>query len=325
VEDILDAAPDGTVIVSPDGTIVYANRRIGAMFGIDEREVIGQSVEVLVPAAVRERHVEHRTRYDHNPHGRPMGAGLELFAMRHDGTTFPVEISLAPLAGPSGQHVIASVRDVTDRTAAEAEIQAINMSLVRAEERARIAQDLHDSVIQRIFAAGLSLQSGVHLSQELMRDRVLHVVDDLDATIRELRESIFELNSKRRGTDLATEILSVINETTASVQNEPEVHLAGIDHPVGERVLRELLPTLREALTNAVRHAKANTITVDLRIADTVRLRVADDGVGIAQAQTPGRGLVNLRARAMRLGGSCLVQSVTGRGTELVWEVPNHE
>lgn len=321
VTAILDAAPDGTILVDGSGVIVYANRRIAEMIGCAPRDLIGSPVERLVPAAVRAQHVRHRNAFQEHPHDRSMGVGLQLLASRVDGTSFPVEVSLSPLT-PDGRVVIASVRDVTERTEAEADLRAAHESLVVAEERTRIAQDLHDTVIQRIFAAGLTLQSAIDLPTDKLHERVLRVVDDLDATIRDLRSAIFRLNREGHNTDLESELKVLIDEATGSMPIAPMVEITGLEVPVPDRIRRELLPSLREALTNAVKHAQAKTISIVVSIDSEVTMMVSDDGVGIAEGAPAGRGLVNLRTRALRLGGHCSISSGKTTGTQVIWAVP---
>lgn len=117
--EIFDAAPDAIVVVDERGTIVLANRQSEAMFGYERSELIGEKVEILVPEGLRKDHVEHRDRYMKDPERRPMGAELELEAVKRDGTRFPVEISLSPLQTERGLLVMAAVRDVADRQRAQ--------------------------------------------------------------------------------------------------------------------------------------------------------------------------------------------------------------
>src|SRR5271154_4652865 len=94
---VLEAAPDAIITIDSSGMILFANRQVSALFGFDYDEIIGRSVELLIPARFRAQHVGHRTHYGSAARPRPMGAGLELHGRRNDGTEFPVEISLIPI------------------------------------------------------------------------------------------------------------------------------------------------------------------------------------------------------------------------------------
>lgn len=119
----LEAAPDATIIIDESGTIRFSNRQTTVLFGYAYQDLIGQSIEALLPERFRDRHVQHRRHFFDSVRLRPMGAGLDLFALRADGTEFPVEISLSPLEDGDRVLVAASIRDVTDRKRVEAELR----------------------------------------------------------------------------------------------------------------------------------------------------------------------------------------------------------
>jgi signal transduction histidine kinase len=195
-------------------------------------------------------------------------------------------------------------------------------------ERERIGRDLHDTVIQRLFATGLSLQAtarrvehDVDVAQRLER-----AVDDIDATVREIRSTIFALQGDgTRTTGIRSRVLEVIEEVAPSLPRAPRVRFDGpIDSVVGEDVAAHLLPVVREALTNVAKHAHATDVEIDLQVdTDGLRLRIADDGRGIATSGPRGFGLRNLGERASSLGGSCEVTAGPGgRGTVVLWSLP---
>jgi len=131
---LLEAAPDGIVEVDSSGRIVLVNSQAEKLFGYPRQELLGKSVEILMPERFRERHPAHRGRYRAHSVIRPMGSGLDLRALRADGTEFAVDINLSPFKGETGPGVICVIRDVTDRKAAEEQIKMLNQSL---EQRTR--------------------------------------------------------------------------------------------------------------------------------------------------------------------------------------------
>ena len=201
--------------------------------------------------------------------------------------------------------------------------------LALVEDRERIARDLHDSVIQRLFATGLSLQGSLPLvgnDPEAARARIERAIDDLDLTVKHIRTAIFGLEeSQAAGSGLRTQILAVTQEAARSLGFEPRVLFDGpVDTGIAAPVATGLLAALRESLSNVARHASAATVDVEvLTEADHVVLRVADDGVGPPPPEAlRGLGLDNLTARARKLGGTFALRPGTSAGTIAEWRVP---
>ncbi|WP_408898231.1 GAF domain-containing protein [Nocardioides sp. R1-1] len=191
-------------------------------------------------------------------------------------------------------------------------------------DRDRIARDLHDLVIQRLFATGMQLQGARNLEAPELRGRVDGAVAELDAVIKELRSVIFELDTGS-GRPLLDDVRALLREYAAVLGFQPLLRIQGpVDRALVPEAGSHVLGTLREALSNVARHAHASTVTVALTASSAwFRLRVVDDGVGFDPAiATAGHGSANLRARAEGLGGHLLVTSAPGRGTTLEWVIP---
>jgi signal transduction histidine kinase len=198
------------------------------------------------------------------------------------------------------------------------------------EDRDRIARDLHDLVIQRLYATGMSLEGTVPMIvRPEAAARVQQAVDAMDETIKDIRSTIFALQSRTHDEqpNLREAIIGVVGEMTALLGFEPSVRLGGkLDDRVSLEAADGMLAALREALSNTARHAKASHVDInaDVDAEDFLTLRVADDGIGIPPG---GRrsGLSNLAHRAEELGGELRLGAagVDGAGTELVWRVPS--
>jgi signal transduction histidine kinase len=192
-------------------------------------------------------------------------------------------------------------------------------------DRDRIARDLHDRVIQRIFAVGMTLQGAARLPDALaMADRVTKAVDELDATISEIRTAIFELGEGPLPGGLRQAVLALADELSPTLGGRPEVSFSGpVDTTVPGNVADHLLAVLREGLTNASKHARASRHIVSVTVGDTVLLEIVDDGIGVDPgALSWGLGLANLRNRAEKLGGTFVVEAAPGGGTRLAWSAP---
>jgi signal transduction histidine kinase len=198
------------------------------------------------------------------------------------------------------------------------------------EERDRLARDLHDTVIQRLFAIGLSLQSlAGNPSASGISDRLQKTITDVDQTIRQVRTSIFELGSDGLDRGLREKVLSLLEELRPVVGFRVVASFEGpVDVAVPDTVAEHLLATIREAVTNIGRHAHASRASVTITSEHgRCRLQVIDDGRGVVPSapSAGGLGLVNLRRRAEKLNGSFDVSSPETGGTILTWQVPLDE
>lgn len=451
---LLDAAPDATLVVSSTGEIVFVNDHAGELFGYPIDELLGEVVEKLLPDALRSVHRAHRTRYRAAPTVRTMGAGLNLWARRSDGSLFPVEISLSPLrlgdgvfavaavrditarvesedrlrrvlqtldatddamfmfdtetlrysfvnegavrlvgytqtelstmtplhlnpytteadyrelvaslladessstmrqatmlrkdgsevavektyrSAPAGRDgnrwIIALARDITGRLAAEAALRQSQQALhdaeqvvAIAEDRERIARDLHDTVIQRLFGEGLKLLGTMNIVDDRAKERIQTTIDGLDQSIKELRMAVFSLQGGESTPDgLRGRLHATLTDSATGLGFEPRLQFDGPIDRIDSHVAEHLVPVLREALSNVARHANARHVRVALAVADDITLTVSDDGIGVPDEVLGGRGLTNIVERARRLGGDATISAQVTGGSQLVWRVP---
>ncbi|MGI8807657.1 MAG: GAF domain-containing protein [Acidimicrobiales bacterium] len=194
------------------------------------------------------------------------------------------------------------------------------------EDRERIARDLHDTVIQRLFATGLRLQAAARLSERPeVVDRIVEAVDELDLTVKYIRTAIFGLEgSLRADGGLRQRIMAMASEAVGPLGVDPHVLFDGPVDAVADDVATELLAVLGEALTNVARHAHARRVDVEVATGKDVVLRVVDDGRGLPeQLRADGRGMLNMEARASRLGGTFTATPGLRSGTVLEWRVPS--
>jgi signal transduction histidine kinase len=195
------------------------------------------------------------------------------------------------------------------------------------EDRDRIARDLHDLVIQRLYATGMSLQGTMPMiTKREVADRVRNAVDAMDDTIRDIRATIFALQSRGRASTprLRAEIVALTDEMTELLGFAPALRLGSrLDSQASAELSEQVIAVLREALANAARHAAAARVdvTVDTDDAGMLTVLVRDNGRGITETSRRS-GLANLAERAEQLGGKLRVSPVDGGGTELEWKVP---
>lgn len=207
-----------------------------------------------------------------------------------------------------------------------ARLHAQVADLMLLEERDRIARDLHDHVIQGLFATGLSLQGASRLAEvPEVRDRIEAAVDELDRTIRRIRTTIFELHAPPLGgRSLRRELSDICAEGSRVLGFDPELVFDGpVDTVSSDAVVEHAGAALRELLANVARHAGASHVTVTARAgAGRLSLQVEDDGAGVGDIGAGGRGVANLRARAAQLDGVFTLEPGPSGGTTARWDVP---
>jgi PAS domain S-box-containing protein len=243
----------------------------------------------------------------------PLGA--LVLARSHSEPAFgPGEVSLAEVFASAAAIVLAL-------GSARQSLEDLRMT----SEQERIARDLHDTVIQRLFALGMRLQAAERLADTVVAARIRGAVDAIDEVIREIRETIFDLNrADSSGPNLRQLLRSVAAESTEQLGFAPRLAFRGpVEAAVGDELAQHLVMVLREALSNVARHAQASNVDVVLIAADgSVTMSVADDGIGMPEGLSAGHGMENMRTRARQLGGELIVSGRSPSGTLLRWQVP---
>lgn len=324
---LFDHAPDGILVVDSGGLIQDANPRAQELFGYDAEELQGASVELLVPLAARERHVANRNRYWRDPMTRPMGVGVELAALRKDGSEFPVEISLSAMQTESGMVTLATIRDMTHRR----RLRDFGAAALRAAEsvRTEIARDLHDDTAQQLSAHLIHLRLLENAASDATRREQIEILrqglQETAATVRRIARGLRPPELEDAGLGAAIQahcrILRESRGLPVEVKVEPVERLLDSD---GLLVLYRIV---QEALTNVARHANATRAEVRVRRRNgMVVAEVEDDGSGFPAQRTlaegHGLGLMGMQERATMVGGDLTVDSVTGEGTTVSVRIP---
>ncbi len=356
---LLEAAPDAMVIAGPDGRIVLVNRQTEALFGYGREELLGEPVELLVPEEFRRRHRGHRATYFAEQGVRPMGAGIELFGRRKDGSEVAVEISLSPIETEEGVLVAAAIRDVTDRKRAQEQLERALASERDAAEQLRQADGVKDqflSIVSHELRTPLAAISGfteILLDDVGLDDDRRHLLGRVAAQTVEMGAMVEQLldYSRLEAGRIAVDphpnrlqelVQPCIDALASALANHtvvvtvPDVDVVADSHAAG-RILTNLL-------TNAAKFSPpATKIEVSARVdRDAVVVAVSDEGPGVPEeamdqvferffqsSLSPARrgvgiGLSIAKRYAELQGGDIWVESEPGGGATFSFSLPRH-
>lgn len=320
---VFDVNPDGVVVIDARGKVAAANPAAVTLTGYPHDRLIGLSVDELVPQEARRRHTGLRVAAQRDRVERPMSGSMTLTMVRADGTRVPVEIALNAIDPTVGY--MAVIRDVTERVKIKDRLQLSEEVVLLARERERIARDLHDTVLQRLFGLGLELQAAGMRAESPTAERLGTAVDEIDLVIREIRAAVFTLGAAHREGSFGQELGILIAQASRLLGFTPHLRIDGpLEAVLTPEVRVEMVASMREALGNVARHAAATETHVEVTAGEWVTVRITDNGRGLVDPERVlrGNGLRNLKHRAELLGGYCEIADGPSGGTELVWAAP---
>jgi PAS domain S-box-containing protein len=319
---IVQSSDDAMFSMTPDGVVDSWNPGAEWLLGYTAAEALGQRVEELVSEEARGQLAAAQARLRTGERVEP----YDTWQRCRDGSLVQVAATLSAMRDPEGQliGISAVLRDQTERTRAEAALAAARTDQEVMADRERIARDLHDLVIQRIFGAGLALHGAVSLGPgPEVSDRLETVIRELDATVSEIRTTIFALQqTPQDAMTVRSQVHQAVSDAARTLGFQPSLRFEGpIEAAVPDGIREHLLAVVREALSNVTRHARASAVEVTLSVGEHLVLQVADNGCGLGRV-TGRSGLRNLQERAAAYGGSSTVGNRAGGGTELAWWIP---
>jgi len=348
VQRLLDTAPQGILSTDAQGVIMRTNCALGKMFGWTPDELIGRSVEELVPPQFRDRHPTYRTAYFEAPQSRPIT--LDLTGRRKDGSTFPIEISLNHVLTAAGGRAIVFVSDISTRKQAEEALRRSHSELERrafqlrrlasdltlAEQHAReeLAKTLHDGIQQLLFSAVMTLDRAVtsnsQADQVALLQRARADIDEAMKAARTLSMDLFPPMLHMGG--LPAALVWLGKRTQEQYRVVVNVTADPRGNPATSDVRILLFEAVRELLFNAVKHAHVGRVDVELTVEpdDTIHIHVSDEGVGFDPSgtlhyknhQQVGLGLFSIEERLALFGGRLEIQSAPGKGARFSLTLP---
>ncbi|NNU43448.1 PAS domain-containing sensor histidine kinase [Ramlibacter sp. B156] len=323
---------DGIISVDDSQRVVMYNRAAEKMFGWTGSEVQGKPLDLLIPERYRGGHNQQVRRFGATgTTSRRMGDNTVLYALRKDGTEFPIDASISQLQTPEGKLYTVILRDVTERVRAREELAsfAAESAGVREQEKSRIARELHDELAQSLTALKMDtiwMRDHVGDEEATAQEKISEMLSMLDAAVASVRRIAADLRP------LVLDDLGFVPAIEWVAQNFTQRTGIPCELQVDESLeLEEPFATgvfriVQESLVNVGKHARATKVEVEVKASgDDLLLRVQDDGIGFrpnAPRKPQSLGLVGLRERAMLMRGDVKVESAPGTGTVIEARIP---
>jgi len=335
----VESAPNGMVLIGQDGTILLANTQMEKLFGYPASEMIGSSVEMLVPERFRDSHPLLRAVYLKAPISRHMGAGRDLHGRKKDGSVFPVEIGLTPILTETPIRVLATVVDITERKHAEDKLTqnqkdliALTGKLIQAQEseRRHIARELHDDLNQNLALLSVELDL-LGKKPPDSRERLGQSLTHLSSQVKQLSTFVHDLShqlhpAKVEQLGLVPALRALARDLSISHETVIDCVADNIAGAIPNQVALCLFRIAQEALRNALKHSEAEEIVVTLsEEKGSLQMSVSDNGKGFAlqnDLEFSGLGLLSMRERLRMVNGTIVIDSEPCKGTRITVCVP---
>ena len=334
---LFQSAAQGIFIVDQSGRIVLANPATEKLFGYAIGELVGQPVEMLLPRALHHRHREHRNEYFSHPQSRPMGVGMDLQALRKDGSEFYAEISLSYFHSGQGILAVAFVSDISKRRADDQALRKQREDLrvlagrlmgAQDDERRRIARNLHDDLSQQL--AHLAIDIGKLATQPSSRELVpqlrplqMHAAEAAE-TVRKISHELHPSILDDIGLEAAIEQYCTEFEERTSIATEFTAR--NVPESLSPEIASSVYQIAQEALRNVAKHAKTDSVLVRLACEnERIRLTVKDNGIGLVSSKVDKRrgiGIAAMKERAHLINATFSIEPASDQGTEVTLEVP---
>jgi len=329
IESILETAVEGIVTIDKNGIIRSFNHAAEEMFGYKSREVIGESVNMLMPTPYNEEHDEYIRNYLRTGESKIIGIGREVRGRSKDGTVFPMELSVSEVRLSGEIYFTGFIRDISERRQLENEILKIS-----EEERRRIGRDLHDGLGQMLTGIGLISQNlarklkanGLPGAEEV--EEIYEMIREADEEAKALARGLVNIELEADSFSEAVKHLCSRSKRLFKIECEMNLEMDEMIEIKNEMSKLHLYRIIQEAVNNAVRHGKATKVEVSIyRKEDYLRLIVTDNGVGFSESmnreKAKGMGMKTMNYRAHMLGGNLNVRESEDGKTMIVCTIPD--